>query len=396
MKALDRDNPGAIVIGDHVQGLGIIRSLGRHGIPTFLMNDRSLCIGRFSKYVSKFFLCPSIEQETQFIDYLINLAEKTEDINNWVLFPTNDAAVRNLSLNKTRLEEYYTVPSPPWEVIRCTYNKKITNQIAERCGIPIPRTYYPKDEEEVLALSKELEYPVIIKPAVMHTFYTITKAKVIVVSSADELIKGYRTAIRIIDPTEVMVQEIIPGAPGELYSYCPFFKDGEAVAMCMGRRYRQRPMDFGRATTYVESCYVPELVDYGNQLLKEIQYYGLCEVEFKKDPRDGQFKLLEVNPRTWLWHSLSYRCGTDLPYLLYRDQVTSTVPPANLFREGIKWVHFYTDISISAKEICGRRLTINDYLKSLSGEKEYAVFSQDDIGPFIVETLLLPYLFIVR
>lgn len=396
MKTPDGKYPGALVIGDHVQGLGIIRSLGRHGIPIHLINDRSLCIGRFSKYVSKFILGPPVEQEKQFVDFLIDLAKNPEYTKKWVLFPTNDAAVRNISLNKELLEEHYIVPSPPWDVINCAYNKIITNHIAQQCGIPIPATYYPKNEEEIAELSRNLEYPVIIKPAVMHTFYAKTKAKVIIVSSADELIAEYSNVINIIDPTEVMVQEIIPGTPGELYSYCPIFKDGEAVTMCMGRRYRQRPMDFGRATTYVESCYVPELVEYGNTFLRKIDYYGLCEVEFKKDPRDGQFKMLEVNPRTWLWHSLSYRCGADLPFLLYHDQVTGTVPHAKKFREGVKWVHTYTDISISAKEIYKRRMTIREYLRSLSGEKEYAVFSQDDIRPFIAETLLLPYLFWVR
>ena len=59
--------------------------------------------------------------------------------------------------------------------------------------------------------------------------------------------------------------------------------------------------------------YIPELEQYGSVLLKEIGYYGLSEVEFKKDPRDGRYKLLEINARTWLWHSLAIRCGVDFP-----------------------------------------------------------------------------------
>jgi predicted ATP-grasp superfamily ATP-dependent carboligase len=193
-----------------------------------------------------------------------------------------------------------------------------------------------------------------------------------------------------------MVQDIIPGRPGLLFSFCSLFKEGMPKAECIAQRRRQKPMDCGKGTTFAESVYIQELEEYGCIFLKEINYYGLSEVEFKKDPRDGNYKLLEMNARTWLWHSLAIRCGVDFPYLQYMDIIHGQVKPVLSFRENVKWVHFYTDFAISLNEIIHGRMRLGEYLHSLQGEKENGVFSKDDIMPFVMETLMLPYLYLTR
>ena len=117
--------------------------------------------------------------------------------------------------------------------------------------------------------------------------------------------------------SKILIQELIPGGPRHLFSFCPLFKDGQVLAGITGRRARQHPMDFGHASTYAESIKVPELEIMGTKFLKAIKYYGLAEVEFMQDPRDGIFKLIEVNPRIWGWHTLAVGSGVDLPYLLF-------------------------------------------------------------------------------
>ena len=155
-------------------------------------------------------------------------------------------------------------------------------------------------------------------------------------------------------------------------------------------------MDFGNASTFVESVYVPELVDLGTRLLKAIGYYGLSEIEFKKDFRDCEFKLLEINARTWLWHSLAIRCGVDFPYLLYEDLKGENFKLRTFFKENVKFIHIYTDLGVAIMEILKGNMTLREYLSSLKGEKEFAVFSFNDPLPFIAETLMLPYLWKIR
>ncbi len=103
-----------------------------------------------------------------------------------------------------------------------------------------------------------------------------------------------------------------------------------------------------------------------------------------------------MNARTWLWVSLAIRAGVDFPYMLYRDMVCDEIAPVKSFKECVRWLHIYTDIGISSKEIIRGNIMIKDYLKSLKGEKEFAVFSADDMVPFMAETLMLPYLWIKR
>lgn len=386
---------GVVIIGDHVQSLGIIRSLGREKIPVYLLNDRSLCIGRFSKFLKKFFICPSFEDTQDLVEYLIHLAGE-ENIKDWLLWPTNDACVYAVSTHKTDLEKYYKIATPSWGIVQFALNKKLTYSIAERCNIPYPKTAYPATLDAIIAIGQTITYPVILKPAVMHHYFKKARKKAIIVRNSHELIENYQVMISIIDPSEIMVQEIIPGRPGFLYSFCSLFSDGNVLAKCIAQRRRQKPMDCGKGTTFAESMFIPELEKYGTALLNEIGYYGLSEIEFKKDPRDGQYKLLEINARTWLWHSLAIRCGVNFPFLQYRDLMEGHVEPVLSFRKNIKWMHFYTDFAISVNEILHRKMSLGDYLHSLQGEKEAGVFSKDDMMPFIMETVLLPYLFLTR
>jgi len=387
---------GVIVIGGHVQGLGLIRSLAKEGISVYLIDDTYLCIARFSKYCKKFFYFRNMNDGEAFVRYLLIFANK-ERIKNWMLLPTTDREVATLSKSRALLKEQYLVPVPEWNVIEKAYNKQSTYRIADEMGISIPKTLYPADEQDVQNFSSELTFPVIIKPAVMHSFYKKTNRKVIVVRNKEELLRKYIKLCQIVEPSELMIQEIIPGSPEELYSFCSFFKNGEVIARCMGRRARQIPMDFGKASTFVESVNIPELETLSVKLLKSMDYYGLSEVEFKRDIRDGKFKLLEINPRSWKWHTLALRAGINLPHLLFKD-MHSGVAGNKIYRakEGIKWIDLYTDIFVVSKEILTGRMKFQQYINSLRGEKEFAVASWDDPLPFVAETMLISYLAATR
>jgi D-aspartate ligase len=130
-----------------------------------------------------------------------------------------------------------------------------------------------------------------------------------------------------------MVQELIPGGGSQQYSYCAFFRDGEAVGKMVVRRRRQHPLQFGRASTYVETLDIPILEELSERFLRAIDYYGLVELEYKLDPRDSQFKLLDVNARTWGYHSLGVEAGVDFSYMLYADQMGLPVSAAKAARE---------------------------------------------------------------
>jgi predicted ATP-grasp superfamily ATP-dependent carboligase len=385
------NSQGVIVIGDHVQALGIIRSLGRRGIPVYLLHDKNLCIGRFSRYTKRYIKTPSASNETAFIDFMINLA-KNEQIRDWILMPTNDAWVYVLSKHKETLEDYYKVPTPSWDIVKFAYDKKLTYSIAEKNDILIPKTIYPKNIDDVYERLKDIRFPVIIKGVIGHKFYQKTGVKVLKVESQDELLQQYKKYSSNIDPSETVVQEVIRG--NSTFSFCSF-RNNKLIGYWIGLKIREHPMGFGTGS-FAQSVKIPELFEIVERFLNAINYYGISELEFKKDPRDGKYKLIEMNARTWLWHSLAIRCGVDFPYLLYKDMIGEDVTPVMSFREGIKWIHIYTDLWVAMKEILKRNLKIGDYLRSLKGEKEFGVFSLEDPLPFLCETIMLPYLWKTR
>jgi D-aspartate ligase len=385
------NSQGVIVIGDHVQALGIIRSLGRRGIPVYLLHDKNLCIGRFSRYTKRYIKTPGASNETEFVDFMIKLAKK-EQLEGWILMPTNDAWVYVLSKHKETLEEYYKVPTPSWDIVKFAYDKKLTYSIAEKNDILTPKTIYPENINDVYERLKDIRFPVIIKGVIGHKFYQKIGVKVLKVESRDELIRYYTKYSPNIDPSETMIQEVISDT--STVSFCSF-RNKKLIGYWIGLKIREHPMGFGTGS-FAQSVKIPELFELGKRFLNAINYYGISEIEFKKDLRDGEYKLIEMNARTWLWHSLAIRCGVDFPYLLYKDMIEEDVTPVMSFREGIKWIHIYTDLWVAMNEILKRNLKIGDYLRSLKGEKEFGVFSLDDPLPFLCETIMLPYLWKTR
>jgi len=136
---------------------------------------------------------------------------------------------------------------------------------------------------------------------------------------------------------------------------------------------------------------IAEATRIGTRFLKAIDYYGLVEVEFKFDTRDQQFKLHDVNLRTWGFHSLGALAGVDFPHLLFLDQLGEQVDVCRA-AAGVTWVRTVTDIPASILGVFAGQLKLSEYFRSLNSPITEAVFVFQDPFPGIVELGLLPYL----
>ncbi len=150
------------------------------------------------------------------------------------------------------------MPTADWEIVRWAWDKRNTYQMAEGVGIPIPWTRYPMSVDD-LSEFDSLTPPFAIKPAIKEHFIYATRVKAWCANSHVELRQLVRKALDLAGPGEVMVQEVIPGGGSQQYSYCAFFRDGSAVGSMVARRRRQHPLQFGRASTYVQTVDVPLL-----------------------------------------------------------------------------------------------------------------------------------------
>lgn len=378
---------GAVVIGGDHPGLGIARSLGRKGIPVCVIDDQ-FSISQFSKYVTRAVRVKDLRDEDRTVEIVLEIGQRY-GLDGWVLFPTRDETVAAFSRHRERLAELFRVSTPEWETVRWAWDKKNSYELAEQLGIPVPRTYNPRTETDLEALCSHL--PLAVKPAIKENFFYATGDKAWRAETPDQLRHLYRKAARQIKPEEIMVQEIIPGDGQRQYSYCAFFRDGEAHSTLIARRLRQHPREFGRAATYVETADVPEVADLAERFLRAINYYGLVEMEFKRDPRDGQFKLLDVNARTWGFHRLGAASGVDFPYLLYADQVGKSIE-RSAATAGVGWLRLITDLPTAASGLWNREISLSCYWDSLRRTAVESVFCAQDVFPSLAEFFLLPYL----
>lgn len=382
---------GAVVLGGDYQGLGIVRSLGRHGVPVCIVDDEP-SIGRMSRYARSCDRIADLGDEQRLVAELLRLGRR-RGWDGWVLYPTREESVAALSRQRARLSEFFRVPTASWESIRWAWDKRNTYEIAARAGVPSPRTCQPSAVADLDGV--EGEPPWVIKPAIKEHFIYATKAKAWRVDSRRELRELFERAVEIVGPGEVMVQELIPGDGRQQYAYGALYAHGKPVATMVARRLRQHPPEFGRASTYVETIEEPEVEELSERLLRHIGYDGLVELEYKRDPRSGDFKLLDFNARTWGYHSIAHAAGVDFPYLLFRQQLGLPVPRQRA-APGVRWVRLLTDLPTAIVQIRAGDLGVRDYLRSLRGADVEAVFMRADPLPGLAELALLPYLAVKR
>jgi predicted ATP-grasp superfamily ATP-dependent carboligase len=382
---------GAVVLGGDFQGLGIVRSLARRGVDVVVLDDE-FSIARFSRHTRRTVRAGALRDEQVIVDELLRLADRG-GLEGWVLYPTREEMVAAISRHRTTLAQRYRVPTPPWQAVSWVWDKRNTYRLADSLGIPTPRTWCPRDAGELSLV--EGDGPWALKPAIKEHFIYETKAKAWRADDRRALAGLFARTAAFMAPGEMMVQELVPGDGRHQYAYCALFKDGHALASMVARRRRQHPPEFGRASTFVETVDEPALAARSQRLLRAMDFYGLVEVEYKLDPRDGEYKLLDVNARTWGYHTLGASAGVDFPYLLFADQLGRDVPRSSA-SSGVRWVRLLTDVPTAVDEIRRGRLTVRDYLASLRGCETEAVLSRDDPLPFLAEVALLPYLILKR
>jgi predicted ATP-grasp superfamily ATP-dependent carboligase len=378
---------GALVVGGDHPGLAIARSLGRRNIPVYVI-DSQRCISSFSKYATKVMLAPDLLDERKTVDAVLE-AGRRFNLRNWVLFPTRDETVSAFARHRTELSDFFRVTTPDWSTVCWASDKKRTYELAENLGIPCPQTFNPKSSQDLEALYPRL--PLAIKPAIKENFYYSTGAKAWRANTAGDLHGLYEKARQHISPEEILVQEIIPGDGRDQYSYCAFVQNGKPHSTLTARRARQYPREFGRSASYVETVDLPEIEELSERFLIAIDYSGIVEIEFKRDSRDGAYKLLDVNPRAWGFHALGAAVGIDFPYLLFANQLGITCERVRA-KAGIGWLRLLTDVPTALSSLFTGNLTLGTYIKSLRSTRVEAVFSKEDPLPSLGEIALLPYL----
>lgn len=371
--------PGAIIIEGHVQGLSNMRSLGELGISVIVV-DTGRCIAQHSRYCTGFYQCPDYHTE-EFASFLLQL-EKKQNLKDWVLFPSNDHAVYTIAKHKKKLERVYNVITPGLEVIDIIYDKSKLIKIAQSTNVPAPKTWFISEPDSKVL--EELTYPVLTKGRNGLTFYKITGRKAFLSQDQERLKNQLKKIREKVALPKTFTQELIPDTgTNKTVSFTAFCIDGEIKTHWAGVKLREHPLRFGTAT-FAKSVFIPECLEQSKKLLKALHYTGVCEVEYLLDPRDGIYKLIEVNARTWLWVELARACGVDYAKLMYDHTVGNEPVFPDSYEIGKYWRNPVTDTFYGFIEMIKGEITIGEYLSLfLLKNQVNALFKKEDIKPML-------------
>ena len=373
----------AIVLGGGITGLSVIRNLGINGVDVYCVADQVDC-AMYSKFCKKHFIIPHIQTNRALLKNFLQDIEST--INSAVVFPTSDLFSLNLASIKNEISDTYFPVVPEAKTLRNIVKKDAFYKSLNAFDLPHPTTFYPKSIRDVEELSSTIQYPLIIKPVLSQVFYNKFRRKIFRAYSAQDLLNKFQLAVR--EHMPVIIQEIIPGPEDGNYSIVGCFeKNHNPNALFACHRLRGWPKDFGNSS-YVESSSLSELKTIKDkivQYLNKIGYYGVMEAEIKRDPRDGAFKLIEINARSWWQNSLPTNCGINIIYLAYLNSIGITTPYSEQYRIGIHWMYPLNDLQFFLRF---RPEKLGAWFNSLRKTEDLAYFSKYDMSPWIVKNLL--------
>ena len=258
-----------------------------------------------------------------------------------VVFIVSDYYLDKLSPLKPLLENSVRMLIPDESSIQTSLDKKRSFAIAQSHGIAQPSSYFPDTHDEFQRLVDTIPLPFIIKPRVSHLGKVHLGAKVWKISDREGGKQAGQALQGMID--QYLIQEMIPGDDDHMYDHLGLWWKGEEVCWLTLQKLRQNPPLFGDGS-YKKVTLLPELREKSHEMLKSLGYHGFFAIEYKLDPRDNQFKQIEINARTIAGNQLAIASGVDFPWLGYR-LMTGQALPSYHQTENIYFIHETWDIA---------------------------------------------------
>ncbi len=380
--------------------LALTRSLGRRGVQVFRFHpDRSLTdlTSRYATHVR----CPNLyDDPSGLVASLTSFADGCGT--RPVLYPASDGAAQFIADHEEALKEHFRLSSPNATRIARTQNKRELIELAGRSGIPVPQTHFPTEASELPGIAARLSYPVIVKPlyspdwkrpAVTSVF---GRVKALEITEPQQLIEQCGALISL--NSTIMVQEIVPGPDENLITFLGYVgHDGEVLAGCVRKKIRQFPPGYGYVSM-TESVEDPEVFALAMRLFRSLDYRGIGCAEFKRDPRDGKPKLIEINTRAVRSSMLAIGAGVDFPWIAYQDCLNpGTVAPVLGGKVPVLWIHLRDDIWAASRLMLKGELSLTGWVRGFFGKPlVVAEFSWDDLRPGLLYWLQTPRKIVAR
>jgi D-aspartate ligase len=375
-------HPPAVVLSGGARSIAvsIARSLGRAGVRVYALGEAPWDTVAHSRHCSRFAdLGSGAGVEQRWLDWLESGPRGA------VLLPCHDEGLEFVARNRAALVGLGYVPMEANdEVLLDMLDKERTYALARGIGIPTPRTATVRGAGDAGSVAEDIGFPCAIKPVHSHLFAReFGRKKAFIVRDRAELDQALEPIARL--GLEVVLTEIIPGGDDQLYSYLAYVaENGEPLVHCVKRKLRQYPPGFGMGCYHI-SEWNSDVAALGQRFFQGVGLRGLAYVEFKRDARKGDYKLIECNHRLGTGLELFRAAGVDLPLVIYNRLLERPLPHAAACREGVRLWHPIDDVRAFMVYRAAKALTFREWARSLMHPLHVPVFRWDDPKPSIAE-----------
>jgi D-aspartate ligase len=379
--------PPAILLGGESGGaISVARSLGRSGVEVYLLGEPGRPYPeRYSRFVRFVPLPADAPAGRAWTEYL--LGPESDHLRGAVLLSCSDVGIELILKNRTRLSEKYALDISHPEAQECALNKVCTYVKASEAGVPVPRFWHTECLDDLHAVRDELVYPLLVKPAYSHLFTPVYGEKFLVAYDFQSLCEAFADVRE--RGLDVVLLEMIPGPDDRLCSYFTYIDESGSFLLDFTKRVIRRYPETKGLGCYHITDWNPEAARLGRRLFAHIGLRGLGNVEFKRDPRDGKLKVMEINARFTAANGLVAASGYDLGLLVYNRLAGRPQAPLDRggYRTGLRLWYPKNDTKAFLQLHKKGSLTFASWLISILHPQVLPYFRWDDPAPATIGAL---------
>ncbi len=372
--------PPAVIASVFQTGLNLIRDLERRGIRAIGIDCNSKNPGFRSRY-GRSYLCPNPDLEpAKWVDFMVSLAEATAE--KPVLIAASDIFVAAIGRHTSRLGDHF-IFSKDGALLQASLGTKQTQYaLAAKYGLPSPRAAYIQSRQELEEFCKLARFPALLKPRQQREWLALPPnhpfrfSKTVSASSVEELLTHYDKVSAFVP--QAVAQEEIVGPDSAKYCYLSVYSTrGHRLGACVVQELRAYPLLYGCATL-VQPVIDEEIDRVCDNFLLSVGFKGLCEIELKRDTRDGQIRLIEVNPRFSGTGDAARYAGVETGYLHYLDLIGENPSPVAPTNFNFRHVMLVADFAAFPNYLAKGQIGWQEWFRSYRGIIRYFDFDPSD------------------
>jgi D-aspartate ligase len=369
--------PRAIILQPNDGCLTMARALHRQGVEVHVLTSPEYSYVVASRGVHGTMLPDPLDDPAAWLDALSELGTD----GGGVVLSGSDSATEWLTEQRERLPGSLRSFESSDGVHTALMDKQRLYQMAASIGVRVPRFSHVRDRGDLMALLPDVRYPRVLKARLGHTAKVRAGFGTVLVGTRRDLLE--RAALLFDHDIDFMLTDVVPGREHRLEAAVTVRRDDGSYALEYGRRkIRQWPLDYGVGSLN-QSAPVPGTMDLSRRLLAHAGYRGIASFETKRNARDGELYLIEVNVRIPANFGLADACGVDGSWRLYATLAGLELGPQPEQIDGRKCMIPFREARASWQRIRRREVSVGSVLRSWRGTRDFGVLSLRDPLPTV-------------